>query len=65
MMEEVKENMEIPRSESDNVPKIEVENGCFVCHGSGHWAREVKLILIICSTHYTILVYIFAFHLFD
>jgi hypothetical protein len=23
------------------VPKIEMESGCFVCHGTGHWAREV------------------------
>lgn len=22
--------------------KIEMESGCFVCHGAGHWAREVR-----------------------
>jgi len=22
--------------------KIEMESGCFVCHGTGHWAREVQ-----------------------
>lgn len=34
----------IPRSENGNAPKIEIEQGCFVCHGSGHCAREVNKI---------------------
>lgn len=25
----------------EEVPKVEMESGCFVCHGTGHWAREV------------------------
>ena len=30
------------KSSSEKEGKVEIESGCFVCHGTGHWAREVK-----------------------
>lgn len=36
---------EVQKEEIKEVQKIEIESGCFVCHGTGHWAREVKSLL--------------------
>ncbi len=37
----VKEEMKSSAADVKNLKNTETEQGCFVCHGTGHWAREV------------------------
>ena len=54
------------KSANEKEVKVEVENGCFVCHGTGHWAREVIIIVVVLFYESNIYpVYIAAFNLFD
>ena len=41
------------KSVNEKEVKVEIENGCFVCHGTGHWAREVIIIAFSVSVYNT------------
>ncbi len=60
-VEEVKNETKV---EVKQVPKIEIETGCFVCHGTGHWAREVKNVIYYLR-FIIFIVHFFAFNLFN
>lgn len=43
-MTESKEQEKIQNPGNEGPTKAEIEAGvCFVCHGVGHWAREVRI----------------------
>lgn len=41
MSKVIEDSNKTKTEEIKEVPKVEMESGCFVCHGTGHWAREV------------------------